>query len=191
MEGCLRYTDVSASGPNSVSAVSAHDKSVARERRLFVLILYARNLCTSDRRRDRSVHSPLPSYSPILTFSISPGASGFIAAHVVQAYLAAGFTVIGTVRSASRGDYLVRVFDSPKFSYEVVPDIEGPGALDALATRADAFVHTASPVSAPKEQDFDPQYMLGPAVNGTLNVLRGAASPGCVVPNSELVRCLC
>ncbi|KZV94640.1 NAD(P)-binding protein [Exidia glandulosa HHB12029] len=108
------------------------------------------------------------------------GATGYIAAHVVHAYLAAGFSVIGTVRSAPRGDYLVNLFNAEfpgKFEYALVSDIEAAGALDDLARQVDVIAHTASPVNQPAG-DFDPQVLIGPALNGTKNVLKSAAVQG-------------
>lgn len=54
------------------------------------------------------------------------GASGFLAAHVVKAFLSRGYTVLGTVRSPSKGDYLKRLYEPEfpgKFDYVVVKDI--------------------------------------------------------------------
>lgn len=53
------------------------------------------------------------------------GASGFIAAWVVKTLLEQGFRVRGTVRSAAKGDYLVRLFKehADRFEYVIVEDI--------------------------------------------------------------------
>jgi nucleoside-diphosphate-sugar epimerase len=53
------------------------------------------------------------------------GASGFIAAWVVKTLLERGFRVRGTVRSTSKGDYLVNLFKAhaDRFEYVVVEDI--------------------------------------------------------------------
>ena len=53
------------------------------------------------------------------------GANGYVAAWVVQALLEEGYSVIGTVRSASKGEHLKKLF-SPfgnKFEVAVVKDI--------------------------------------------------------------------
>ena len=53
------------------------------------------------------------------------GANGYIAAWVVRTLLEDGYSVIGTVRSAEKGEYLKKVFAShgDKFSIAVVEDI--------------------------------------------------------------------
>ena len=51
---------------------------------------------------------------PSLTLRSLPslGASGFVGSWVAQKYLDAGFTVKATVRSSSKGDYLVNLCQS-------------------------------------------------------------------------------
>lgn len=53
------------------------------------------------------------------------GASGFIAVWTVQKFLEQGFSVVGTVRSAEKGDWLKEKFASygDKLSYVIVGDI--------------------------------------------------------------------
>jgi len=62
---------------------------------------------------------------PISSKILVTGASGFIATWVVKTLLEKGFSVRGTVRSASKGDYLVRLFRDYKdrFEYLIVEDI--------------------------------------------------------------------
>lgn len=67
------------------------------------------------------------------------GASGFIAAHVVDAFLRKGYNVRGTVRSEktaaqvreTHADY------SKQLSLSVVPDISAPGAFDEAVKGVD------------------------------------------------------
>ena len=62
------------------------------------------------------------------------GASGFIAVTTVKAYLERGYSVRGTVRSKSKGEYLSALFakDYPgKFEYVLVPDIGSVSAAYA------------------------------------------------------------
>ncbi|KZT52364.1 D-lactaldehyde dehydrogenase [Calocera cornea HHB12733] len=96
------------------------------------------------------------------------GASGFIAAHVCKLLLERGYKVRGTVRSASKGDYLVKLLASPNFTYVIVPDIEAPGAFDEAVKGVDAVEHTASPFHG---RAVDPQELIGPALQGTKGVL--------------------
>ncbi|KAG9100179.1 methylglyoxal reductase (NADPH-dependent) gre2 [Ceratobasidium sp. UAMH 11750] len=99
------------------------------------------------------------------------GASGFIAAWICQTLLDAGYTVRGTVRSASKGDYLVNLFESygDRFQYVIVKDMSEDGAFNDAVKGVDAVVHTASPCTF--EAD-DPQELIAPAVNGTVGVLK-------------------
>ncbi len=54
------------------------------------------------------------------------GATGFIAVWVVRSLLQRGFTVIGTARSTSKGEYVKNLFEKDfpgKFSYVIIEDI--------------------------------------------------------------------
>lgn len=73
----------------------------------------------------------MPAVTPGSTVLVT-GASGFIAAHVVEHLLNAGFNVRGTVRSKDKGEYLVNLFKNQsgaKFDYVIVDDITKVGAL--------------------------------------------------------------
>ncbi|GAB1519085.1 hypothetical protein RhiTH_002151 [Rhizoctonia solani] len=98
------------------------------------------------------------------------GASGFIAVWVVKTFLEEGYTVRGTVRSASKGDYLTDLFKNygDKFQYVIVEDIAKEGAFDEAVKGVDAVAHTASPFHF---QADDPQTLIEPAVKGTLGIL--------------------
>ncbi|CAE6433013.1 unnamed protein product [Rhizoctonia solani] len=98
------------------------------------------------------------------------GASGFIAVWVVKTFLEAGYSVRGTVRSTSKGDYLVDLFKSygDKFQYVIVEDIAKDGAFDEAVKGVDAVAHTASPFHF---QADDPQTLIEPAVKGTIGIL--------------------
>lgn len=74
--------------------------------------------------------SALPQGSPVLV----TGANGWIASHVVDQLLQAGFTVRGTSRDASKAewlqDYVAEKYGSGKFEVAVVPDMSVEGAFD-------------------------------------------------------------
>ncbi|OCF75587.1 hypothetical protein I204_04444 [Kwoniella mangroviensis CBS 8886] len=99
------------------------------------------------------------------------GASGFIASHVAKAFLDEGYNVRGTVRSASKGDYLVILFKNTKgkFEYVIVGDIAKEGAFDEAVKGVDGVAHTASPVTFAAKR---PEDLFVPSVNGTVNVLK-------------------
>ncbi|KDQ17957.1 hypothetical protein BOTBODRAFT_29275 [Botryobasidium botryosum FD-172 SS1] len=105
------------------------------------------------------------------------GASGFIAVWVVKTLLDKGFNVRGTVRSSSKGDYLTKLFDSygEKFTYVIVGDVSHEGAFDEAVKGVDAVIHTASPVSG---NAHDPDELIRPAVDGTLNALKSVKKHG-------------
>lgn len=77
------------------------------------------------------------------------GASGFVAAWVCKTLLENSFEVVGTVRTADKGDYLVKklkdLVPAGKFSYIVVEDIGKADAFDEAVKGVDAIMHTASP----------------------------------------------
>ncbi|EGW32291.1 uncharacterized protein SPAPADRAFT_139567 [Spathaspora passalidarum NRRL Y-27907] len=119
------------------------------------------------------------------------GANGYIAQHIVKQLLEQGHTVVGSVRSANKGEYLKELTQSNKFSYEVVSDISAPGAFDdALKKHPDVtvFIHTASPVTF-QADDIERDIIL-PAIQGTKNALTAiktyAPQVGRVVITSSL-----
>ncbi|GAA5899521.1 hypothetical protein JCM6882_001139 [Rhodosporidiobolus microsporus] len=108
------------------------------------------------------------------------GASGFLAAHVAQQLLQRGFRVRGTVRSASKGEYLDALFEKEglksKWEWVVVEDVEQEGAFDEAVKGVDAVLHTASPFHF-RVQDPHKD-LINPAVQGTLGALRSAKKEG-------------
>ncbi|KAK7683963.1 hypothetical protein QCA50_012939 [Cerrena zonata] len=112
------------------------------------------------------------------------GATGFIAIHIVKVLLDKNYTVIGSVRSAEKGDALAKQLGSSKFSYEVVPDIAKEGAFDeALQNHPEikVFLHTASPFHF-KATDVEEE-LLKPAVGGTTNALKAITKYGGQIEN--------
>jgi len=105
------------------------------------------------------------------------GASGFVAVWVTRTLLEKGFSVVGTVRSDSKGEYLKNLYKDhgDKFSYVIVDDIEKEGAFDEFVKDVDAVEHTASPFHLRAD---DPQELIGPAVNGTVGVLKSIKAHG-------------
>jgi len=105
------------------------------------------------------------------------GASGFIAVWIIKTLLDQGFNVRGTVRSSSKGDYLTNLFKNHenKSTYILVEDISPEGAFDEAVKGVDAVIHTASPVSA---DAHEPDELIKPAVNGTLNILKSVKQHG-------------
>jgi nucleoside-diphosphate-sugar epimerase len=105
------------------------------------------------------------------------GANGFLAVWTVKAFLDKGYTVVGTVRSESKGSHLKKIFKEygDRLQLAVVEDITAEGAFDDVVKDIDGIAHTASPYHYAAE---DPQDLLNPAINGTLSILRSAFKNG-------------
>ncbi|KAF8305134.1 putative D-lactaldehyde dehydrogenase [Clavulina sp. PMI_390] len=103
------------------------------------------------------------------------GASGFLAAHVCNTLLERGYRVVGTVRSQNKGEYLEKLYNTPNFSFAVVPDISAKGAIDSLLSDIDCVQHTASQFHFGAH---DPDELIRPAVEGTLSVLNSVLEHG-------------
>ncbi|KAI0908076.1 hypothetical protein F4823DRAFT_625887 [Ustulina deusta] len=107
------------------------------------------------------------------------GGSGFIASHVLDTLLDAGFQVVVTARSEEKGATIVESIKPHSLSYAVVEDIAKEGAFDhVFQTQApfDYVVHTASPYHLNVQdpvKDF-----LDPAIKGTTGVLKSIKAHG-------------
>jgi len=106
------------------------------------------------------------------------GATGYIAMHVVQQLLAAGYSVHATVRdpsSVAKVKPLTDLAASLNASDRLKlfkTDLLDEGSFDEAVKHADYVLHTASPFIV---QVSNPQRdLIDPAVNGTVNVLNAA-----------------
>ncbi|KAI1212032.1 NAD(P)-binding protein [Annulohypoxylon truncatum] len=104
------------------------------------------------------------------------GGSGFIASHIIDAFLDDGFEVVATVRSNEKGRAIVSsapLLQQKNISYVVVGDIAEEGAFDSVFKSGSAFdyvVHTASPYTL---KVHDPiKDLLDPAIKGTTGILK-------------------
>ncbi|KAI8317685.1 Aldehyde reductase 2 [Colletotrichum sp. SAR11_240] len=92
------------------------------------------------------------------------GANGYIASHIADQFIQAGYIVRGTVRNPKKSAWLVPHFEKAygkgKFELHIVPDMQADGAYDEAVKGAAAFVHTATVI------DFngDPAEVIGGAV---------------------------
>ena len=109
------------------------------------------------------------------------GASGFAAGHCISKLLDRGYRVRGTLRSLSRADevraWLSRARggrdagDALSFVEAELSDASGwPGAMEGVRY----VLHVASPM--PAKAPKDPDELIAPAREGTLNVMRAAAN---------------
>lgn len=109
----------------------------------------------------------------IMTSVFVSGATGFIAQHIVKQLIENKYKVVGSVRTAAKGDQLVEYFGS-NFQYELVPDLSSKGAFDEALKKhpeVTVFLHTASPVTV-SASDLEKDILI-PAQNGTLSALEG------------------
>jgi nucleoside-diphosphate-sugar epimerase len=79
------------------------------------------------------------------------GVNGFIASHVVDQLLTAGYRVRGTVRNAKKNawvaDYFGKKYGHDKIELIEVPEMAAASAFDQAVKGAAGFIHTATPVS--------------------------------------------
>jgi dihydroflavonol-4-reductase len=118
------------------------------------------------------------------------GASGFIASHCILDLLDHGYQVRGTLRDPGRANRLRSVLakhteHSDQVDF-VQAELTDPDVWDAAMDGCDGVFHVASPVSVLDPED--PDELIIPAREGTLNVLRAAraAAIGRVVVTSSI-----
>jgi dihydroflavonol-4-reductase len=108
------------------------------------------------------------------------GASGFIASHLVQLLLAAGYRVRGTVRDASQRDrypYLTGAPGAERLELAGA-DLLAPESFRDAVAGCEQVVHMASPyVLDVKDPQTD---LVAPAVQGTRAVLEACTAAGTV-----------
>lgn len=116
------------------------------------------------------------------------GISGFIASWVAHGALKLGYRVRGTVRSLANEGKVKHLRDlCPGSAHKVElveADLMDEGSWTAAVAGCDYILHVASPfvIDEPK----DPNDLILPAINGTLNVLK-AASKLDVLPKRVIV----
>ena len=103
------------------------------------------------------------------------GASGFVAAHVIDAFLKKGYKVRGTVRNDASGEGVKKTHAkyASQLEYVIVKDIAAPGAFDNVVQGVDGVIHTASPFQLSVEDNE--RDLLLPAINGTTSVLEAVS----------------
>lgn len=114
--------------------------------------------------------SVLPKNSLVLV----TGANGWIASHVVDQLLRQGYRVRGTVRTASKAEWLKEYVEASygpdKLEIFLVPDMSVGGAFDEAIKDVAAFIHVASDLSF----STDPNVTITNTVNGTAHALSAA-----------------
>ncbi|KAI0653470.1 NAD(P)-binding protein [Cubamyces menziesii] len=109
------------------------------------------------------------------------GANGYIGQWIVRRLLEGGYLVRVAVRSADKGDALVKLFaeklpgKEQNIEVSLVEDITVEHAYDNAVQGVSAIIHTASPLTYLVD---DPKDVIDPAVKGTLGLLQSAAEHG-------------
>ncbi len=104
------------------------------------------------------------------------GASGFVAAHVLNSLLQHGYKVRGTVRSEATADKVRKTHshllkgDASRLTFAIVPDVAATGAFDEAVKGVDGVIHTASPFVMQVENNE--RDLLDPAIKGTTSILQ-------------------
>ena len=104
------------------------------------------------------------------------GASGFVAAHVLNSLLQHGYNVRGTVRSEATGGKVHKTHshllngDDNRLTFSIVQDVAATGAFDEAVKGVDGVIHTASPfITQVEDNERD---LLEPATKGTTSLLQ-------------------
>lgn len=74
------------------------------------------------------------------------GASGYVGQHILSELLSSDRKVIAIVRSKGSQDKLVKLFPTSNLSFEIVPELDKPNALDSILQKhpeATTFINTA------------------------------------------------
>jgi len=99
------------------------------------------------------------------------GASGFIAQHIISELSFHDYSIVGTVRNIGSVDVTNTPLENIKLIEANLMEDEG---WEEAFEGADAVIHTASPVL----MDGTEEELIGPALDGTLRVLKAAAKAG-------------
>jgi nucleoside-diphosphate-sugar epimerase len=100
------------------------------------------------------------------------GASGFVGGHCVSELTAHGYEVRAAVRDPARVGHLAGVCEVAR------ADLESDSGWAEAAAGCHYVLHVASPL--PLSAPADENDLIGPAVDGTLRVLRASAASGTV-----------
>lgn len=113
------------------------------------------------------------------------GVTGYVGAHVAQQLLLHGYKVRGTVRSTADEAKLTKLRQQiteglpseglPELEF-VEADLLNADSWPAAVAGCEFIAHVASPF--PAEIPSDPDSIIKPAVDGTLNVLKAASDDG-------------
>ncbi|KAF2402646.1 NAD(P)-binding protein [Trichodelitschia bisporula] len=102
------------------------------------------------------------------------GANGFIAGHIIDQFLAAGYTVRGTVRSPSSGSKVRELHAKygDKLEIAIVPDLTKVESYENALQDVVGIMHTASPVDL-SASDNEKELLI-PAIQGVTALLKAS-----------------
>merc|ERR1711915_858645 len=124
---------------------------------------------------DAPVHSIMAATIPKGSTVLVTGVTGFIASHVADQLLQAGYNVRGTSRSKDKADWMIQLFGSKygenRFDVYEVPDMMADTAFDESVKGVAGIAHLASILSFSN----NPDEVIPPTVKGTLNILKSAS----------------
>ncbi|KAH9487432.1 Putative uncharacterized oxidoreductase [Psilocybe cubensis] len=111
------------------------------------------------------------------------GANGYAAMWATRLFLERGYSVRGTVRSDDKAQDVKNYFNSiglgKRLELVIVKDISKNGAFDEAVKGVDAIAHMASPFHCSQTCLVDvATEFLGPAIEGTVGILKSASSTG-------------
>lgn len=89
-----------------------------------------------------------------------------------------GFKVRAAVRNENKSAYLRELFKdhSENLEFAIIEDITVPGAFDEAVKGVNGIIHSASPlVLSNGDALVDPNVLIGPAVHGTVGILKSGA----------------
>jgi len=110
------------------------------------------------------------------------GASGFIGSHIIQLLLERGYHVRGTVRNLNNEKKIAPLkqlhVNADKNLQLVEADLLNADSWNNAVQGCTYVMHVASPF--PSVEPDDPNELIKPAVDGTMNVIRACHEAGCV-----------
>ena len=108
------------------------------------------------------------------------GVSGYIGLHCAKILLENGYNVVGSVRTENKANEVKSTLKSASVSIKNLSfahlDLNSDNGWDSALSNCDFVMHMASPFTV--ENPKNEMDMLGPAVDGTLRVLKAAKKNG-------------
>ncbi|CAF9941169.1 MAG: hypothetical protein HETSPECPRED_002881 [Heterodermia speciosa] len=121
-----------------------------------------------------TLHGKSPAIAPGSLVLVT-GVNGYIASHVADQLIQAGYRVRGTARDTSKTAWVSELFDKRygegKFEPAIVGDMAEPGAFDEATQGVSGVVHVASVVTF----DHDPNKVIPQVIAGAVNAIEAAA----------------